>query len=191
MKSSWKFAHAVAALACLTGVVIYLAPTPPGIPTGTMRAAGVIVVAIGLWATAVVPEYFTSIIFFFLAVTLTGAPPNVVFSGFYSSAAWLVFGGLVIGFAVQTTGLGARIAGTLLGYFRGSYLGIIVRTVVAASLMAFFIPSNMGRIMIMVPIFLRLADRLGFVQIPVWAFSPPQFRTWLYWGLPRAFTVST
>ena len=45
MKSSWEFAHAVAALACLAGAVIYVAPTPSGVPPGAMRAAGVIVVA--------------------------------------------------------------------------------------------------------------------------------------------------
>ncbi|MEE8075107.1 MAG: hypothetical protein V3T60_05730 [Candidatus Binatia bacterium] len=45
MKSSWEFAHAVAALACLAGAVIYLVPTPSGVPPGVMRAAGVIVVA--------------------------------------------------------------------------------------------------------------------------------------------------
>ncbi|MEE8305603.1 MAG: SLC13 family permease, partial [Candidatus Tectomicrobia bacterium] len=163
MKSSWSVAHVVAAIACVAGTIIYLIPAPHGMPPGVMRATGVIVVTIGLWATAVVPEYFTSILFFFLAVTLTGTPPEVVFSGFHSSAVWLVFGGLVIGHAVHTTGLGTRLAASLVGYFRGSYFGIIVRTVVAATLMAFVIPSNMGRVLVMLPIFLGLADRLGFV----------------------------
>jgi len=113
-------------------------------PAEVMRSAAVIVVVIGLWETGVVPKYFTSIIFFFLAVTLAGVPPSVVFSGFYSSAVWLVFGGLVIGFAVQTTGLGSKIATTLLGYYGGAYFGIIARTVIAAALMAFVLPSNVG-----------------------------------------------
>ncbi len=163
-KLSLGLSHFVAAFACLAGVVLYFVPAPEGMPSEVMRAAGVIIMVIGLWATAVVPDYFTSIIFFFLAVTLVGAPPNVVFSGFYSTAAWMVFGGLVIGFAVQTTGLGSRIAGTLIGYFGGSYFGIIARTVLVAALMAFFLPSNMGRIMIMLPIFLGLASRLGFTE---------------------------
>ena len=135
---------------------MFFIPAPEDLPPGVMRAAGVIVVVIGLWATAVIPEYFTSIIFFFLAVTLTDIPPQVIFSGFHSTASWMVFGGLVIGHAVHTTGLGSRIAGTLVGYFGGSYFGIIARTVVGAALMAFVLPSNMGRIMIMLPIFLGL-----------------------------------
>jgi anion transporter len=164
MKPPWGFRHTVAALACVAGVVFYFIPVPHGMPPEVMKAASVIVVTIGLWATAVVPEYFTSIIFFFLAVTLTGASPQVVFSGFHSAAVWTVFGGLVIGLAVQTTGLGARIAGALAGYFKGSYYGIIARTVVAAALLGFIIPSNMARVMIMLPIFLGLSDRLGFAE---------------------------
>lgn len=159
-----RFSHTIAALVCLVGVSLFFVPAPDGLPPGVMRAAGVIIVAIGLWATAVIPEYFTSIIFFFLAVTMTDVPPQVVFSGFHSTASWMVFGGLVLGFAVQRTGLGSRIAGTLIGYFGGSYLGIIARTVVVAAMMAFVLPSNMGRIMIMLPIFLGLAGQLGFSE---------------------------
>ncbi len=76
----------------------------------------------------------------------------------------MVFGGLVIGHAVQTTGLGSRIAGTLIGYFGGSYFSILARSVIVAALMAFVLPSNMGRIMILLPIFLGLANRLGWTQ---------------------------
>jgi len=164
MKPHWRISHVIAAVACLMGVIIYFSPPPDGMSSEAMGAASVIVVAIGLWATAVVPEYLTSIEFFFIAVTLVGVPPEVVFSGFHSTAAWMVFGGLVIGFAVQETGLGARIAGTVSGYFKGSYFGIIVRTVTAAALLAFVMPSNMGRVMVMLPIFLGLANRLGFAE---------------------------
>ncbi|MCH7914509.1 MAG: anion permease [Deltaproteobacteria bacterium] len=164
MKPHWGISHVIAAVACLTGVIIYFSPPPDGMSSEAMGAASVIVVVIGLWATAVVPEYLTSIVFFFIAVTLVGVPPEVVFSGFHSTAAWMVFGGLVIGFAVQETGLGARMAGTVSGYFKGSYFGIIVRTVTAAALLAFVMPSNMGRVMVMLPIFLGLANRLGFAE---------------------------
>jgi hypothetical protein len=38
------------------------------------------------------------------------APADVVFSGFHSTAFWLVFGGLVIGLGVKRTGLAERLA---------------------------------------------------------------------------------
>ncbi len=149
-------------MAALAGIGLVLIPAPQGVPSEVLRSAGVIVLVVGLWATGVVPEYFTAVLFFFLALTLAGQPPEVVFSGFSASATWLVFGGLVIGFAVQTTGLGSRIAQSLVGYFSGSYLNMITRTVLVSALMAFVLPSNMGRIVIMLPIFLGLGERLGF-----------------------------
>lgn len=66
-------------------------------------AAGLTVLTIGMWATSALPEHLVSIIFFVLAIVLAVAPREVVLSGFLSSALWLVFGGLVLGVAVQRT----------------------------------------------------------------------------------------
>jgi di/tricarboxylate transporter len=60
------------------------------------------------------------LLFFLLATLLSIAPPSVVFSGFQSSAFWLVFGGLVIGVALDSTGLGARIATRVAGQLDGT-----------------------------------------------------------------------
>ena len=154
--------RAIALLVCLSGVALYLLPAPEGAAPGVTRAAGVVVFAIGLWSTAALPEFFTSIVFFLLAVTFGGAPPQAVFAGFQSSAAWMVFGGLILGLAVQTTGLGAAVAWLLGRHFGGSYPGILAGGVAVGAAMAFLVPSNTGRIMILVPVFAALADRLGF-----------------------------
>lgn len=146
----------------VAGIGLLLLPKAQGIEAPITATASVVVICIGLWATNVVPEYFTSIVFFFLAVTIAGAPPEVVFSGFSSTAVWLVFGGLVIAVAVQTTELGARIATGTVGYFGGSYYSLLLRTVITAALMGFFVPSNMGRILVMLPIFLSMGAKLGF-----------------------------
>ena len=152
----------VASLACAAGAALALAPTPPGLPAGLLPAAGVVVVCVGLWATAVLPEYFTSVLFLFLAVTVAGASPEVVFAGFYSTAGWLVFGGLIVAASVQATGLGARIATAAVAYAGGSYRGFLWRIVLTAGLMGFIMPSNMGRVLVMLPIFLSMGERLGF-----------------------------
>jgi len=155
-------AKILASVVCLIGVGLFFAPQPAGLPPGITSTAAVIVICIGLWATAIVPEYFTSIIFFFLAVTVAGTAPEVVLAGFSSTAVWLVFGGLVIALAVQTTGLGARIATSAVGYFGSSYYSLLSRIVLTAALMGFFMPSNMGRILVMLPIFLSMGEKLGF-----------------------------
>ena len=162
MTASHSSAKILMGLICLTGMGLLLAPVPAGVPAGVMATAGVVVICIGLWATAIVPEYFTSIIFFFLAVTVAGAAPEIVFAGFSSRAAWLVFGGLVIALAVQKTGLGARIATGTVGYFGRSYYSFLSRIVLTGALMGFFMPSNMGRVLVMLPIFLSMGEKLGF-----------------------------
>ncbi len=83
---------------------------PAGLGPAAAKAAPLALIAIALWATAAIPEFVTALIFFLLAMLFAVAPAPVVFSGFASTAFWLVFAGLVIGVAVQRTGLGARIA---------------------------------------------------------------------------------
>ncbi len=152
----------VSVLVAAAGVAIYFLPDPDGGPAGVWRAGAVVVVAIGLWATSALPEYFTTLVFLLLAVTVGGIAPELAFSGFHSTAAWLIFGGLVIGHAVQTTGLGARIAARLLPRVTGNYPAILASVVAAAAAMGFLVPGNSGRVLILVPIVIALADRLGF-----------------------------
>ena len=151
-----------AVIACIAAVTLFFSPVPEGAPPHLMRAAGVVVLTIGLWATATVPEYFTTLIFFFLAMTFGIAPANVVFSGFHSGAIWMVLGGLVLGVAVQETGLGKRVARTLVSRTKGTYFHVIAGVVLIAMLLAFFIPSAAGRVVILLPIVLAVADRFGF-----------------------------
>jgi len=129
---------------------------------GQILAAWVIGSAIVLWASGALPEYLTALFMFFLAVLLGVAPPEVVFSGFHSSAVWLVFGGLVLGLSVQKSGLGDRAVAIALNLNPGGYRAVIWSLCVVGLALAFVVPSAMGRVMLMVPIVLTIADRLGF-----------------------------
>jgi di/tricarboxylate transporter len=151
-----------AALTTIAGLVLLAAPGLTGLADATGRAMGVTLIAAGLWGTAVVPAYFTSILFMFLAVALAIAPARVVFSGFQSTAVWLVFGGLVLGVAVQKTGLGARAVRAMLRSFPLSYRGIVWAVALTGVALALFIPSASGRVVLLMPIVIALADRLGF-----------------------------
>jgi di/tricarboxylate transporter len=97
-----------------------------------------------------------------LAIVCEVATPRVIFAGFASSALWLVFGCLVIGNAVQATGLGRRLARVLVGRLGGSYRRIVHGTIALAIALAFLVPAALGRIMILVPVFAALAGELGF-----------------------------
>ncbi len=157
-----RLSQAVAGLALVAAVVLFVAPAPQGVAPGVMPAAGLAVFAVGFWATAVIPGHLTAIAFFLFAMLFAVAPAPVVFSGFHSTALWLVFGGLVLGVAVRRSGLGERFARLLASRAGGSYAGIIAGIVMVSTVLALLMPSSMGRVLIFLPIVLTLADRLGF-----------------------------
>ena len=70
-------------------------------------------VTIVLWATSLLPEFITALLFFTAAMTAKIAPPETIFGGFASSAFWLVFSGFVLGVAIRKTGLADRAARAL------------------------------------------------------------------------------
>ena len=70
-------------------------------------------VTIVLWATSLLPEFITALLFFAAAMMAKIAPPEVIFGGFASSAFWLVFSGFVLGIAIRKTGLADRAAALL------------------------------------------------------------------------------
>ena len=143
-------------------LVLLLMPPPQGIEPIMMRAGAVIILAIGMWATAIVPSYFGSLIFLFAAVALTVAPPKVVFSGFHAGAMWLVFSGLVFGLGVKQTGLDTRLVRSLLTHFPKIYIGMIYGVFWVATSLALIVPSASGRVALLVPIMVALAKKLGF-----------------------------
>lgn len=114
-----------------------------------------------LWATAILPEFLTALLFFTAAMILRIAPADVVFSGFLSSAFWLVLSGFVMGTAIRNVGLADRIAGRLSGVLSGSWLRMVGGVILLSYGLAFVMPSNMGRITLLMPIVMALADRAG------------------------------
>jgi anion transporter len=147
----------VAATAVTVTVVVALAGE------ATMAvAAGLIVLTIGMWATGALPEHMVAVMFFVLAIVLSVAPQEVVLSGFLSSALWLVFGGLVLGVAVQRTGLGRWLASGVVDGIGTSYASVIAAVVIGNVLLGFLVPSAMARAVILMPIVVALAEQLGF-----------------------------
>lgn len=127
-----------------------------------MHAAALVVLTTGFWALGSLPEHFTALLFFALAMVFAIAPPAVVFSGFASATIWLVVGGLFLAEAVRTTGLGRRFAGVLFGRFTGSYAALVAAIAVAGTALAFFMPATVGRILLLIPVVTALAERAGF-----------------------------
>ncbi len=152
----------VALLTTLTAAVIFVMPPPEGVTHLAMTGAAICLLAVGFYATVAIPEYLTALAFFTIAMVIGVGEADVVFSGFHSTAFWMVFGGLIIGVAVQKSGLGARLATAITAKFAGSYLRVVCGVALVSGAMAFLMPSTMGRIILLIPIILALADNLGY-----------------------------
>ena len=116
-------------------------------------------ITIALWAFWRLPEYLTALLFFSAAMIFAAAPREVVFSGFSSAAFWLVLSGYVLGLALKYTGLADRMAGALSRRLSGSYPKVVAGVVALTYLLAFVMPSNMGRIALLMPICLLYTSR--------------------------------
>lgn len=156
--------RAAAILILAVAATVYFMPPTGALDREAIRAIALVVFAVGFWATGAIPEHLTSLFFVLITIVLGVAPSKVVLSGLYSSPVWLVFGGIILASAVKKTGLGRRIAQWLLGSLVSSYVVVISGIVVLAMLFAFFIPSTMGRVVLLVPIVTAMADRLGFSE---------------------------
>ncbi|WP_193188029.1 SLC13 family permease [Nisaea sediminum] len=143
----------------------WLAFLPPaGMPPGAAPSGALVVLCIGLWATGAIAEHLVAMLLFFLAMVFSIAPAPTVFSGFASGAFWLVFGGLIIGAAVDVTGLGKRLARAITARISGGYGAVIAGIVTVSVVLIFLMPSTLSRIVLLMPIVLALAERLGYAD---------------------------
>ena len=124
----------------------------------------IIGITIVLWATSLLPEFLTALLFFTAAMIAKIAPPEVIFGGFASSAFWLVFSGFVLGVAIRKTGLADRAARALSAKLTDSWPQMVASVVLLSYALAFVMPSNMGRIALLMPIVAAMAKRAGIAD---------------------------
>lgn len=123
-----------------------------------------ILVTIVLWATSALPEFLTALLFFAVAMAGKVVPPQTLFSGFASSAFWLVFSGFVLGVAIRKTGLADRAARALSARLTDSWPLMVASVVLLSYALAFVMPSNMGRIALLMPVVGAMARRAGIEE---------------------------
>jgi di/tricarboxylate transporter len=144
------------------GLGLWLAMFQPSFLSPTAaKAATFTLVILSFWATGFVAEYITALIFFTGAMLFDIAPPNVIFSGFSSGAFWLIFGGLILGVGINVTGLGKRIAAKVATRLDRSYAGLIGGLVLSSALSGLLMPSALGRVVLLVPIAMTIAEQFG------------------------------
>ncbi len=128
----------------------------------TQITAGATAFLIACWGLRLLSEGTAALFFFLVLAAGNAVPTGVIFSGFTSPAFWLVFSGLILGKAIRDSGLSRRLSELFRAAGGGSYPVLLAYIVAGSVLFAFFIPSSMGRVVILVPLLMELAADYGF-----------------------------
>jgi di/tricarboxylate transporter len=148
------------ALFAVVGLVIAFQTPPAGAPNAMIGLA-IVAFTVALWATSAIPALHSGALFFALALATGVAPTIPLISGFWSNAAALVFGGLVIAGAAERSGLGRYVARALMGGL-ATYPRLIAGILIGSGALSFLVPTTMGRIAITIPILIAAAKEAGY-----------------------------
>lgn len=149
-------------LSLIAFLLVYATPLDLWFNGHQLKVCLLILITLICFVTGILPEFITALLFMLMAVLFSLAPPDVVFSGFSSTAVWLIFSGLVLGIAINETGLASKMAAGVSGYLSGGYLQLIAGLVILATLLGFLMPSSMGRVLLFVPLAMAIAERCAF-----------------------------
>lgn len=119
---------------------------------------------IAYWATNIIPLYFSSLIFLFTCLVFALSPKEIVFSGFSSSAFWLVFSGMLIATAIKNVNLNNRFSNFFSIIKDISYLKLLIYISIFSVAFSFLMPSSVVRVVLLVPLAITIAKALGFEE---------------------------
>lgn len=119
---------------------------------------------ITFWALSILPNYQTSLIFLFTSLLFSLSSKDIIFSGFSSSAFWLVFAGMLIATAIKNVKLSERLANFFINIKNPSYLKILIFIDIFSLIFSFIMPSSLGRVVLLMPIAIIIAKNFGFKE---------------------------
>ncbi|RXJ90928.1 sodium:sulfate symporter [Arcobacter sp. CECT 8983] len=116
------------------------------------------------WATNLIPLYFSSLIFLFTCLVFALSPKEIIFSGFSSSAFWLVFSGMLIATAIKNVNLSNRFSNFFSIINNISYLKLLSVISIFCIAFSFLMPSSVVRVVLLVPLAITIAKAFGFEE---------------------------
>ena len=161
MLVKFSFKSLILTLAVSFALFLVIFPIESQSPLFSYSAA-VVLITLACWSTSIIPPFLAGLIFFALSAIFHLAEPSTLFSGFASTAVWLIIAGFVIGAAISSTGLDNRLASLIAPHLTLSYGRLILGLVITAMLLGFIMPSSVGRAIVLIPVGMALAERVGF-----------------------------
>lgn len=116
------------------------------------------------WASALIPDYQASLIFLFTCLAFSLSPKELIFSGFSSSAFWLVFAGMLIASAIKKVKLTEHFSSFFIRLKPPSYLSLLIIISIFSLCFAFIMPSGVGRVVLLIPVAIVIAQSFGFKE---------------------------
>lgn len=149
-----------AALGLLVGYLAWLAAPRLGMSIEADKVTAILAGAIVFWALDVAPDFVTALAACTIAFLWGAAPASVVFSGFSSSAFFLVL--VLFAFTGLVTGSGLSFRAALLGMkvFPPTYAGQALALGLSGVLTTPLISSSTGRLSMVGPLVLAIKDAL-------------------------------
>ena len=127
----------------------------------SLQVLAISISGISAFATRSLPEATIALVIFLAFLAIGAAPQDVIFSGFATSGFWLLVGGLVIGAAITSSGLGTQIARRLFAYTGCSYIRAVWVLSLGGLVLGALVPSAIPRVIVMMPITLALTGTMG------------------------------
>lgn len=148
---------------CALGIALMLVLFPiEGQSLSFSYSAAVVLITLACWSTSVIPPFLAGLIFFALSAIFHLVEPATLFSGFASTAVWLIIAGFILGSAISSSGLDNRLASIIAPHLTLSYFRLVFGLVLTAMLLGFIMPSSVGRAIVLIPVGMALAERVGF-----------------------------
>lgn len=145
-RAGWR-----AVLPPLLGLLVALSPAPRGLPANAWHYFALFTAVIGALITEPIPGAVIGLIGVTVASALLLVAPTATESvrwalgGFADSTVWLMFGAFMLALGYDRTGLGRRVALTLVRWLGGRTLGLGYAIALADLALAPFTPSNTAR----------------------------------------------
>jgi anion transporter len=141
-------------------LVIWFYPFP-FLSLPAKQALAITLFAVIWWVTEPVEIEYTGLIVLFLLIITHTVDFGIAFSGMSSRATWLVLSGSILGLGITQTHLGEVMATLLIQRSGFKFKRLILSLVLLGFLIACFIPSATVRVLILMPLAIKLAETLG------------------------------
>jgi anion transporter len=160
-RDRWNAGKIIAATVGLLGLAVGIAAPFDFLPAPAQASLGLIVFAVLFWSSTALPLELTSLLLLLAMPALGLLAFDESFAPFAQKTLWLLFAGMVISQAITYSGTDEYLAWRCFRSFNRSPFRLLVGLHLLGLFMSFVVPSGMVRVLILIPLGIKLAEHLG------------------------------